>query len=67
MNRPKCTGCTKQISGKINIETRARKLGGKVIHDVLYYCKSCFYKINMERSWNVYRKEEAARKRKNNR
>lgn len=67
MNKPKCNGCSRVISGKINIDTYRKKLGSKWINKVDYYCDSCFKKKNIERSWNVYRQKEAARKRKNNR
>lgn len=66
MRRPICKGCSKVIQGKISIDTYRRKLGKKIINEVHYYCKSCFRKLNIERSWNVYRKEKADSKRKNN-
>ena len=67
MSRPKCKGCSHVISGKISIDTYRRKLGKKWLNEVDFYDEACFRKLNMERSWNVYRQEETARKRKNNR
>lgn len=67
MNKLKCKSCSHSISGKISIDTYRRKLGQKWIHEVDFYCKPCFRKLNIERSWNVYRKEASANKRKYNR
>jgi hypothetical protein len=66
-NKPKCKGCSRTISGKINIDTYKRKLGKKLIERVDYYCQSCYKKLSAERAWNVYRKEKTICKKKNNR
>lgn len=52
-----CIRCKKTISGKISIDTRKKKLGKKNITEVDFYCQKCFKSLNVERSWNVFRKK----------
>lgn len=66
-NKLKCKSCFCVISGKISIDTYRRKLGKKLINQVDYYCNKCFKRLSIERSWDVYRKEKAIYKKKNNR
>ena len=66
-NKLKCKSCSRKISGKINIKTYSKKIGRKFIEQVDYYCNKCFKVVNIERSWDVYRKEKRANKKKNNR
>lgn len=67
MDKPKCAGCFRTISGRVSIDTRRRKLGKKLIEQVDYYCQDCHKKLKIERALNVYRKEKTKCKKKNNR
>jgi hypothetical protein len=66
-SKPKCKSCSRVISGKISIDTYRRKLGKKLIKQVDYYCQKCYERLSVERAWDVYRKEKAICKKKNNR
>lgn len=62
----KCSMCGTNITGNIKICKSKKKLGNKLICKDIYYDESCFLKINIESSWDEYRKKEIARQRKNN-
>lgn len=67
MDKPKCNGCSRTISGRINIDTHRKKLGKKLVNQVDYYCQDCYKRLRIERAADVYRKEKRICKKTNNR
>ncbi len=63
--KPICVGCKNIIQDTIKLHVYNKKIGNKCKSIIEYYCETCFFDIDKEKSWNVHREKEEFIKKQN--